>query len=145
TTNTNRASYRFDDLSSDINAEFSLARMFHLGVTGGYYQAHTATSGESGLPPINDAFPPEQLTGFGEDTQYTRVGAFAYVDSRDSRTGPRRGSVAGVRYREYWDVERKLFTFRQTEFEFQQYIPYYNRSRVVALRAAVVLSFPRGD
>jgi outer membrane protein assembly factor BamA len=145
TTNTNRASYRFDDLSSDFNAEFSPARLFHLGVTGGYYQAHTATSSESGLSPINDAYPPGQLTGFAEDTQFTRVGAFAYLDSRDSQTGPRRGSLAGFRYREYWDVERRLFTFRQTEFEFQQYIPYYNRGRVVALRAAVVLSFPQDD
>ena len=51
-----------------------------------------------------------------------------------------------MRYREYWDVDRTSFAFRQTEFELQQYFPYYNRGRVVALRTALVLSFPKeGD
>jgi len=75
----------------------------------------------------------------------TRIGVFAYVDSRDSRTGPRSGHLFGARYREYWDVGRKTFAFRQSEFEFQQYLPYFNRSRVIAVRAAAVLSYPKGD
>ena len=139
TTNSNRASYLFNDFSSDFDAAIAPARSFRIGFTGGYYGAHTATSGEAGLPPIDELYPPEQLGGFDDDTQYTRIGAFAYLDSRDSQTGPRQGTLLGFRYREYWDIDRKEFAFRQTEYEFQQYIPYYNRSRVVALRAAVTL------
>ena len=145
TTNSNRASYLFNDLSSDFSAAIAPARSFRIGLTGGYYQAHTAASGEAGLPPIDEEFPPEQLRGFAGDTQYTRIGGFAYLDSRDSRTGPRQGTFLGFRYREYWDIQRQEFAFRQTEFEFQQYMPYFNRSRVVALRAALTLSFPKGD
>ena len=40
-------------------------------------------------------------------------------------------------------MDRKVYAFRQTEYEFQQYLPYYNKTRVVAVRAAVVLSFPK--
>ena len=145
TTNSQHASYLFDDFSSDFDAAIAPARSFRVGFTGGYYGAHTAASGKAGLPPIDEVYPPEQLAGFDNDTKYTRIGAFAYLDSRDSRTGPRQGRFLGFRYREYWDIDRKEFAFRQTEYEFQQYIPYFNRSRVVALRAAVTLSFPKGD
>jgi hypothetical protein len=74
-----------------------------------------------------------------------RLGVFAYADSRDSQTGPVSGGLYGMRYREYWDVDRKAFAFRQVEIEAQQYVPYFNRARVLAFRAAVVLSFPKGD
>jgi len=139
----NRASYLYNDFSSDFNAAFEPVRNFRVGATGGYFQPHTALSGEEGLPAIDQAFPGETLRGFGEDTGYTRIGLFAYFDSRDSQTGPRSGGFAGARYREYWDVERKQFAFRQTEFEVQKYLPYFNRSRVIAVRGAVVLSFPK--
>ena len=75
------------------------------GATAGYYRAHTAPSGEGGLPPIDEAFPPQALPGFDQDTQYTRIGGFVYYDSRDSQTGPRVGGLYGARYREYWDVD----------------------------------------
>ena len=145
TTNSNRASYLFNDFSSDVSGAIAPARSFRVGFTGGYYRAHTEPSGEEGLPPIDDEYPPDELIGLGKDTQYTRIGAFAYLDSRDSQTGPRQGTVLGFRYREYWDIDRREFAFRQTEYEFQHYIPYYNRSRVIALRGAVTLSFPKGD
>jgi outer membrane protein assembly factor BamA len=140
-----RTSYRYDDFSSDFAGSFEPVRYLHFGATGGYLRAHTAASGEEGLPPLGEAFPPEAAPGFGQDTQYMRIGAFAYFDSRDSLTGPRSGGLYGARYREYWDVDHKAFAFRQAEFEVQRYLPYFNRGRVVAVRAAVVLSFPKGD
>ena len=112
--------------------------------TGGYFHAHTARSGEDGIIPIDEAFPPDSLPGFGEDTKYTRVGVFAYYDSRDSQTGPRSGGLLVARYREYWDVDLKQFAFRQTEFEVQKYVPYFNGGRVLAVGGSVVLSYPQG-
>jgi outer membrane protein assembly factor BamA len=140
-----RTSYRYDDLSSDFFGSFEAARYLHLGVTGGYFQAHTARSDEDGPPPIDEAFAPDAIPGFGNDTDFTRIGAFGYFDSRDSQTGPRSGAVYGVQYREYWDVQRKTFAFRQVQIEAQQYFPYFNRGRVVAVRGAVILTYPKGD
>jgi outer membrane protein assembly factor BamA len=138
-----RSSFLYDDLSSDFNASFQPVRFFRIGATGGYLHAHTAPSGEDGVPPIEETFTPDALAGFGEDTDYTRMGLFAYVDSRDSETGPRSGGLLGARYREYWDLERKLFAFRQAEIEGQKYFSYFNRSRVLAVRGSVVLSFAK--
>ena len=135
-------SYAYDDLTSDFDAAFEVARHIRLGFTSGYLSTRTARGGDD-FPPIDEAFPADQIPGFGETNHYTRIGAFAHFDFRDSTTGPRSGGLYGVRYREYWDVDRKTFAFRQTEYEFQQYLPYFNGGRVIALRAALVLSFPK--
>jgi len=141
----NRTSYRYDDFSSDFNASFALMRHVRIGATGGYFHAHTAESGEDDVIPIDQAFPPSSLPGFGADTKYTRIGVFAYYDSRDSLTGPRSGGLLVARYREYWDLELKRFAFRQTEFAVQKYVPYFNRNHVFAIGGSVVLSYPKQD
>jgi len=138
-----RTSFLFNDFASDVNASFEIVRGVRVGATGGYFKAHTDPSGEEGLPPIDEAFAPETITGIGEDTGYTRIGFFGYLDTRDSQTGPRSGALVLARYREYWDVQRKEFAFRQSEFEVQKYFQYFNGGRVIAVRGAVVLSFPK--
>ena len=140
----NRTGYLYDDLTTDFSATYQPGRFLRLGVTGGYLTLHTG-EGSDDLPAIDEVFPSDTLPGIGLDTHYTRFGVFAYVDSRDSQTGPRSGLLLGARYREYWDVDRKTFAFRQTEYEFQQYLPYFNRTRVIALRGTAILSFPKGD
>jgi hypothetical protein len=137
-----RTSFGYDDLTSDVDAAYLVARHVRVGFTAGYLHAFTER-GHDDFPPIDETFPPDQIPGFGESTNYTRVGAFVHFDFRDSTTGPRSGGLYGMRYREYWDIDRKAFAFRQTEWEFQQYLPYYNGGRIVALRAALVLSFPK--
>jgi hypothetical protein len=138
----NHTSFAYEDLTTDFDAALEAFRHVRLGFTGGYLRAHTA-QGHDDFPPIDQVFTPEEIPGFGEDTQFTRVGAFVDFDFRDSRTGPRSGGLYGMRYREYWDVDRREFAFRQTEFEFQQYLPYFNKGRVVAVRSAILLSFPK--
>jgi Omp85 superfamily domain len=140
----NHTTFAYDDFTTDVDASYQALRHVRLGFTGGYLHADTGR-GHDDFPPIDEVFTPDQVPGFEEDTKFTRIGAFIDVDFRDSKTGPRSGGVYGMRYREYWDLDQKAFAFRQTEFEFQQYIPYYNRGRVIAVRSAVVLSFPKGD
>ena len=140
----NRTSYRYNDFTTDFSATYRPVRSLRLGVTGGYLYSSTGAGSED-LPPIDEVFPADSLPGFEDATHYTRIGVFAYIDSRDSPTGPRSGTLAGARYREYWDVDERTFAFRQSEFEFQQYWPYFNRGRVIAVRAAAVLSYPKGD
>ena len=49
-----------------------------------------------------------------------------------------------MRFRQYFDRTLNKYDFRQAEFEFQQYIPYFNRTRVIAFRAAATISW-RGE
>jgi outer membrane protein assembly factor BamA len=138
----NHTSFSYDDLTTDVDAAYRALRHLNVGFTGGYLHADSS-HGHDDFTPIDELFPPDQIPGFNEDTQFTRIGAFVDFDYRDSKTGPRSGGVLGMRYREYWDIDRRTFAFRQTEYEFQQYIPYFNKGRVIAIRSAVVLTFPK--
>ena len=134
--------FGYDDLTTDVDFGYQAFRHLDVGFTTGYLRADSGR-GHDDFAPIDEVFPPDQLPGYNQDTKFTRIGAFADFDYRDSKTGPRSGGVLGMRYREYWDIDRKTFAFRQTEYEFQQYIPYYNKGRVIAIRSAVVLTFPK--
>ena len=138
----NHTSFSYDDLTTDVDASYKALRHLDVGFTTGYLHADSSR-GHDDFTPIDELFPPDQIPGFNEDTQFTRIGAFVDFDYRDSKTGPRSGGVLGMRYREYWDIDRRTFAFRQTEYEFQQYFPYFNKSRVIAIRSAVVLTFPK--
>ena len=138
----NHTSFSYDDLTTDVDAAYQALRHLEVGFTTGYLHADSSR-GHDDFTPIDELFPPDQIPGFNEDTQFTRIGAFVDFDYRDSKTGPRSGGVLGMRYREYWDIDRRTFAFRQTEYEFQQYIPYFNKGRVIAIRSAVVLTFPK--
>jgi hypothetical protein len=136
-----RTSYLFDDLTSDVNAGFEPVRFFELGVTGGYLSAHTGRGTRGGVPSTEETFGPAEAPGLGDDTQFVRWGSFFIFDYRDQRTGARSGGLYGVRFQQFADVDRHRYSFRQATFEFQQYVPYFNKTRVIALRAASVLSF----
>ncbi len=66
---------------------------------------------------------------------------FVLHDYRDHPGGPRSGGFYAARFRKYSDRGLDKFSFSQPEFEFQQYIPYFNKTRVLAIRAKVMLSY----
>jgi hypothetical protein len=142
----NRTSYRLEDVTFDFNAGFEIFKNFRAGITGGARGVHTGSGKRGGVPSTHELFDSESAPGLGEDTTYIRWGGFLYYDWRDYRNGPKSGGVYGVRFRQSSDRELKKYSFKQTEFEFQQYIPYFNKTRTIAMRLAVVLSFPtEGD
>jgi hypothetical protein len=143
---TNRSSFLLRDVAVDFQAGVELTPRLRVGATGGGISVHTGQGRRSGVPSTDEVFAPDEAPGIAEDTvEYDRWGAFAVYDYRDSRTGPRSGGVYGARLRRYFDRTLDTFTFPQAEFEAQQYFPYFNRTRVVALRAATVLSWTDGD
>lgn len=140
-----RSSFLLRDFAIDFQAGYTLTPGLRVGVTGGGVHVQTGP-GSGSAPPTDEAFPPEEAPGIGTGSvNYDRWGAFVAVDTRDSRTGPRDGAFFGARLRQYFDRTGEIFTFPQAEFEVQRYFPYFNRTRVVALRAAAVLSWNSDD
>ena len=66
-----------------VDAAYQIVRHVCLGSTVGYLRASTAR-GHGDFPPIDEAFTPEEIPGFGESTDYTRIGAFGYFERRAS-------------------------------------------------------------
>lgn len=142
----NRSSFMLRDFAVDFQAGVELSRRVRVGATGGGIHVVTGPGNRSGIPATGDVFPPAEAPGIAEDpVQYDRWGAFAAVDYRDSRTGPRAGGLYAAQIRQYFDRTLDRFSFPQAEFEFQQYLPYFNGTRVIAIRAASVVSLNAAD
>jgi hypothetical protein len=141
-----RTSYQFETLQFDFNAGFEIFKNFRAGITGGVMGVHTGSGSRGGFPSTDEIFDSTTAPGLGEDTTYLRWGGFLYYDWRDYKGGPKSGGVYGARFRQHSDRELFEYSFKQAEFEFQQYFPYFNKTRTIALRVAAVISFPtEGD
>jgi len=136
-----RTSYLLDDFSLDLNAGFEVLRNFNLGVTGGIYSANTGSGKRGGVPSIEEIFNPINTPGLSQETDYFRWGFFTSLDYRDILGGARSGGFYGLRFRRYSDEVKAEFSFEQLELQLQQFIPYFNRSRVIALQVKTVMSF----
>jgi outer membrane protein assembly factor BamA len=131
-----RTSYLADTFNFDGNAAYELFNNFRLGITGGFVDVHTGTGRNE--PSTDEVFNPP---GLEEDTYYLRWGGFVLYDYRDFPGGPKSGGLYAARLRQYDDRDLDKFNFKQAEFEFQQYIPYFNKTRVIAIRLKTTLSF----
>jgi hypothetical protein len=81
--------------------------------------------------------------GTEQQTDFFRSGVFAQLDYRDNPFGPRSGGNYTLRFDDYQDRDLSRHDFRRLDLELQQYVPLYNKRRVIALRARSVQSFTR--
>jgi outer membrane protein assembly factor BamA len=139
----NRTSYEYDTFGNDFRAGLRVTDWLRLGGTFGWLEASTGRGKRSGVPSTEEIFGPEVAPGLGEDVSFGRFGGFAELDFRDLPSGPRSGGYYAVTAREYEDVDAEKFGFTQVLVQAQQYFPYYNKSRVIAIRAAASMAFKR--
>ncbi len=133
-----RTSYRLETFGFDVNAGYRLFRYLGLGITGVLVNEHTGPGTRGGVPSTDEVFDPP---GLEEDTHFAGAGGFMFLDYLDLPQGPRSGGLYGARVRHFADLGLEKFSFRQLDFEAQQYIPYFNKTRVIALRAVATFTF----
>ncbi len=129
-----RTSYLFEDFAADFRFGFDVLDNLQLGATLGALAIHTGTGNRGGVPSTGEIFAPDDTPGLGVDTSFSRWGGFIHFDYRDIPGGPRSGGYYAVTARAYEDLDFNQFNFSQLVFEAQQYIPYFNKNRVFAIR-----------
>ena len=118
-------------------ASGSLSTNLQFGATLGALAIRTGSGNRSGVPSTEEIFDPEDVPGLGQDTSFTRWGGFINFDYRDISGGPRSGGFYSFTIRQYEDMDLDEFHFGQLVLQVQQYIPYFNKNRVIAVRARV--------
>jgi outer membrane protein assembly factor BamA len=139
-----RTSYTYDDFSTDFRAGYDILPSLRVGATIGTVAVHTGPGNRSGVPSLEEVFDEREAPGFGIDTWYSRWGGFIEIDYRDLPSGPRSGGYYSTTVRQYTDEEHGLFDFSQLVFEVQQYIPYSNKNRVIAVRVLAEITSEEG-
>jgi hypothetical protein len=135
------STYRLERTSFDMRAGWRPMRLPRLiiGLTGGFLLNNTGPGTETALQQAAEAFP--DVPGMQQQTDFLRGGPFIELDLRDNAGDPHQGTHAFAQFRYFQDRGVEAFAFRRFEGSAEQYIPFFNRKRVIALRAATELSF----
>ena len=136
-----RSSYRLEDFGLDLEGRQLIWNHLYLGATGGFYTANTGAGRRPGIPTTQELFDPDETPGLGAQGKFLRAGGLVQYDYRDNPGGPRSGANYYFKYTRYWDQDLGQHTFHQLEWAAEQYVPYWNQTRVLALRLATVMVY----
>ncbi len=139
----NRSNFRREESSFDFSLGFRPARRYlSFGFTGGYQWINVGPGMETPFISTEKLFPPSVAPGIDEQATYLRAGPFVEFDSRDKPKDPHQGTHFLGKLNIYSDRKYNKYSFRQVEGSVEQYLPFLNQKRVIALRAKSVLSYP---
>lgn len=139
----NRTNYRLEDTALDVT--FGVQPIPHLreltiAASTGYVWNNVGPGTNNQWASTEKVFTPAQAIGVDQQTDFFRYGGFAQFDWRDNPGGPRRGGYYLAQVSRYEDRKRKLHDFTRLDLELQQYLPFFNERRVIALRARTTLT-----
>lgn len=140
-----RTSYRLEDFGLDLEGRYQLGENLHLGGFIGGYFPNVGRGQRSGFPSTEDRFDPQLTPGLNNQPDFFRAGIFLQYDNRDLPPGPRAGGNYFAQYSRYWDQTLGRYDFNKLDAAIEHYIPYWNRTRVVAFRVGAQMSWAGAD
>ncbi len=141
---TGRSEYRLEDTAIDTTLVLKPVRNLKLGGSVGYLFVNTGPGGRDGIISADRQYSPAMTQGIDAQANALRYGAFAQIDYRDNPGGPRSGGSYTAQYNVYRDQDLNRFDFSRLTVDLQQYFPFFNKRRVIALRARTNHSFVSG-
>jgi outer membrane protein assembly factor BamA len=135
-----QTSFRLEDTTYVGRFGFTPAKHVKAGISAGWLETNVGSGTSLRSPSIEEKFDAKQAPGLANQPNYLQAGAFFEADFRDQPGNPR----SGGRYTASWTSfnDRKLgqYDFSQYDMEAQQYFHFFNKRRVIALRAKSTLT-----
>jgi outer membrane protein assembly factor BamA len=136
-----RTNYRLEDTSVDGILGVEPVRRLKFGASIGYLLTNLGPGTDSTYASSDTVFTPAQAPGIDRQTNFFRNGLFAQYDYRDHPLGmAKTGGNYIFQYSWFHDRGLLLHGFRRMDIDLQQFIPFLNKTRVIALRAKTTLT-----
>jgi len=137
-----RTNFRLEDTSFDGTLGVRPFPALRLGLTGGFVEMNTGPGNHDNFASTEAVFTPLTTPGLDHQSDFLRGGVSAEVDYRDIPAGsPRSGGYYAAKFHYYDDRELGAHDFRLLDLEVQQYFPFFNGKRVIALRARTMMTY----
>ncbi len=129
-----RTSFGLSALQVDAGGGIRLTRWL-TGTAGvGFVNPDITESSESSrVPGTADVYTEQDLPGIQVQPDFVTAQIGAIVDTRDT-PNPRRGGLYQVQFRRFSDRDGGTYSFSSTRLDLQHFFPFWNQSRVIALR-----------
>lgn len=129
-----RSSYRLEDWRLQARGGWEFYDFLRIGGTAGAIVVSTGSGKRSGVPSIEEEFDPADIPGLFVFGDFIEAGVFVQLDWRDNPNGARSGGNYKAEWTRYWDItEEDQFNFRRVDLTVDQYFPYFNKTRVIAI------------
>ena len=140
-----RTVFRRESASIGLDFGFKPLKKFTVGATGKYLKLNVGPGDQEGVSSTDRVFSDPTTPGLAHQTDFVIGGGYLHWDYRDVPGAPRSGGNYRAAFFYHNDRGPRRHDFRSLHLEAQQYFPFFNRSRVIALRACSVMTFTAGD
>lgn len=130
-----RTAYRLEDTTLEGTAAVRPARYVRLGGSLGGLWTGIGAGRRDDLASTGTVFNESSAPGLVRQANFLLSSVFGQIDYRDDPLGPKSGGNYVSEYAWYRDQSLGAFSFRRWDIDVQQYIPFFNKSRRLALRA----------
>ena len=135
-----RTDYRLEDTTVDGALGLKPVKHLNLGGSAGYVWMNIGPGKSDQFPSTDLIFPPNIAIGIDNQSNFLRYGPYAQVDYLDRPENPTNGGLYTFEYTWYRDQKLNLHDFQRIDAEIQQYFGFFNRTRVIAIRAKTTLT-----
>jgi outer membrane translocation and assembly module TamA len=135
-----RSNFRFDATDVGSTVGLYLSRGLRFQIFGGLLNSSIGPGQDKQLPSVEQVFRSEQAPGLQQEPDYRYGGAALDFDYRDDPVNTTAGGYYRIGWTSFNDSKLSRFSFRQYATELRQYVPVFDSSRVLALRALSLLT-----
>jgi hypothetical protein len=132
----NRTNFALRDTLGRVGGGFR-AGGFRIGVQGGYLDPSVGSGTDNRMPSTDEVFSPQQVPGLDRQAAFTILEPFVEFVNADPELNPTSGTKIRLTYSRYSDRDFDQFSFQRWDVDAQQYIPFFNRTRTLALRVVL--------
>jgi hypothetical protein len=137
----NRTDYRREDTWLDGGVDWRALRHVNAHCKAGQLWLNVGPGTSDSITSTNLKFGPAEAPGIDVQTNYFVAGCGVEFDFRDRPEFPRKGTALFLDYRRYLAETLSINSFHQVTGSFEQYVPFFNEKRVIALHAAANMTF----
>lgn len=136
-----RTNYRLEDTSVDGFVAIEPVKHVKFGTSFGYLWTNVGPGQSSRFQSADTTFSPAVVPGLDRQSNFFRNTVLAQYDYRDNPLGSAKsGGNYIFQYGWYHDQKFDSYSFRRMDIELQQFLPVFNKTRVLALRAKTTMT-----
>jgi outer membrane protein assembly factor BamA len=139
-----RSDYRLEDTNVELRPGFRPFKRFQAGLIGSYLAVNVGPGHSTRYISSELQFSPQVAPGIDQQTNFWRGGGFMEYDWRDRAANATSGGRYSAQYLRFLDRDLGAFSFFRLDLDATQYIPLFNRTRVIALRGSTSLTDTSG-
>lgn len=142
---TGLSNYRLEDTNFELRPQVRVFKGLRASLIGSYLLNNVGPGHATRYISTEQQFGPAVAPGIEQQTNFWRGGGALEYDWRNSRSDPTSGGRYSAQYVRYLDKNLGQYSFLRLDLDATQYLPLFNRTRVIALRGASSLTTTSGN